>query len=766
MESLTIPLSCSVQERSLRKEQIQAQAGSGRPRTQRPPHPPPNDNVCLRSATAAPNRTSRPGAPVGRDNPLKPFRHATLEGDEAVGFGVSVVGFLGLAEDNAGGVGPAARDVAEGERGAIEGNEVREEVREEKLEGVICSGHGSCVGNGSSGTVSAVDFPSPPPSLFLHVVLVLVTFAVDLAFAIVANLVVANAFFIVANFLVAVVVGRFRSVKVAVSASAILGSPAAPFCTFFDSLGAALAPLVDLPAGLPASSSTTIIDPRRAPLVTCTLDAFVRFKAAMPLAGPAQAALKRVGAQLRILQAAVSELEGRGAGCPTLLRAMAVLRNKYEALASAAPTTPRPAATTRTTAPTPVKHVPISTTTTSKPARPDATTPPSPPVLTLMEVNERIQSAIRPLQTDIDTPKASVVAAAATPPTPPTTPPQPTEDNHDAGNRSFAEVAAAPTSSASWPRPSPVPASPKKAAAKPTSTASHLVHIYAQPALSVAQVRQTLGIPSSIPVCQTRKGDVLGHLPTAAAASFLRLTAAAAGLAPATPFTLFGLVVHGVPRTAESEDKLVEAIERRVGEVGAVRSIQALPSRKAGAPFGSYMADLWNNEHVSSFLSNERQLWIAPTARNNKQHLRILLKELGPAPPQVPRKENRTIELPLYSQWEMPIQDITTASMPENNVTQNDILCLGLPLVAETAATSKDATLVRKGIKVKEMLRELEELKLVDRRDNYKLVTDEVTAELVHLGNLRKKVVLETRWLESVYKTICDHKAYLRLQLE
>uniref|UniRef100_A0A0K3CV32 FGENESH: predicted gene_16.33 protein n=1 Tax=Rhodotorula toruloides TaxID=5286 RepID=A0A0K3CV32_RHOTO len=655
-----------------------------------PPHPPPNDNVCLRSATAAPNRTSRPGAPVGRDNPLKPFRHATLEGDEAVGFGVSVVGFLGLAEDNAGGVGPAARDVAEGERGAIEGNEVREEVREEKLEGVICSGHGSCVGNGSSGTVSAVDFPSPPPSLFLHVVLVLVTFAVDLAFAIVANLVVANAFFIVANFLVAVVVGRFRSVKVAVSAT-----PAAPFCTFFDSLGAALAPLVDLPAGLPASSSTTIIDPRRAPLVTCTLDAFVRFKAAMPLAGPAQAALKRVGAQLRILQAAVSELEGRGAGCPTLLRAMAVLRNKYEALASAAPTTPRPAATTRTTAPTPVKHVPISTTTTSKPARPDATTPPSPPVLTLMEVNERIQSAIRPLQTDIDTPKASVVAAAATPPTPPTTPPQPTEDNHDAGNRSFAEVAAAPTSSASWPRPSPVPASPKKAAAKPTSTASHLVHIYAQPALSVAQVRQTLGIPSSIPVCQTRKGDVLGHLPTAAAASFLRLTAAAAGLAPATPFTLFGLV-----------------------------------------------------------------------ARNNKQHLRILLKELGPAPPQVPRKENRTIELPLYSQWEMPIQDITTASMPENNVTQNDILCLGLPLVAETAATSKDATLVRKGIKVKEMLRELEELKLVDRRDNYKLVTDEVTAELVHLGNLRKKVVLETRWLESVYKTICDHKAYLRLQLE
>ncbi|GAA6009368.1 hypothetical protein JCM11491_004295 [Sporobolomyces phaffii] len=175
-------------------------------------------------------------------------------------------------------------------------------------------------------------------------------------------------------------------------------------------------------------------------------------------------------------------------------------------------------------------------------------------------------------------------------------------------------------------------------------------------------------------------------------------------------------------------------------------------------------------------------------ARNDKQHLRILLDELGPAPVQVPRKENRTVDLPLYSRWEMPIQDITTALMAENNVTQNDILYLEaksifvqlirsiprlserrpiqLPIVAEAAATAKDATLVRKGIKVKEMLRELEELRLVDRRDSYKLLTDEVTAELVHLGNLREKVLLETRSLDAVYKTIGDHNTYLRSQLE
>lgn len=114
----------------------------------------------------------------------------------------------------------------------------------------------------------------------------------------------------------------------------------------------------------------------------------------MPLAGPTQAAFKRVGAQICTLQAALSELEGKGLGCPTLLMAAKVLRDEYKSLASAAPTTPRPATTARTAAPTPAKTAPISSTTTSKAARPDATIPPSPPVLTVQAVDERIQRAI------------------------------------------------------------------------------------------------------------------------------------------------------------------------------------------------------------------------------------------------------------------------------------------------------------------------------------------------------------------------------------
>lgn len=126
--------------------------------------------------------------------------------------------------------------------------------------------------------------------------------------------------------------------------------------------------------------------------------------------------------------------------------------------------------------------------------------------------------------------------------------------------------------------------------------------------------------------------------------------------------------------------------------------------------------------------------------------------------------------------------------MAENNLTQNDILYMetksifvqlirsipqltekrpmNLVQIAERAATAKDAVLVRKGLKVKEMLRELEEIKLCDRKDGHKLLVDEIAAELTHLGNMREKVLLETKSLESVYKTIGDHNNYLRSQLE
>lgn len=46
-------------------------------------------------------------------------------------------------------------------------------------------------------------------------------------------------------------------------------------------------------------------------------------------------------------------------------------------------------------------------------------------------------------------------------------------------------------------------------------------------------------------------------------------------------------------------------------------------------------------------------------APKESDHLRILVNEVGTVPAQVPRKENKAIELPLFSRWEMPIQGKT-----------------------------------------------------------------------------------------------------------
>jgi Ras GTPase-activating-like protein IQGAP2/3 len=174
-------------------------------------------------------------------------------------------------------------------------------------------------------------------------------------------------------------------------------------------------------------------------------------------------------------------------------------------------------------------------------------------------------------------------------------------------------------------------------------------------------------------------------------------------------------------------------------------------------------------------------------AQDSSSHLGVLLQELGPAPAQLPRKENRSVNLPLYSRWETSLDDMTQAlditqeevyfmeakstfvqimrSLPQNTpVTRRP---LRLDRIAEAAATLKnDAVMVRKGIRAMELLSQLQETGTIDRADDFSLLRDEVEQELAHLGSLREKVLEETQKLEDVYKTIRDHNAYLLSQLD
>ncbi|KAL8711096.1 MAG: hypothetical protein Q9220_004477 [cf. Caloplaca sp. 1 TL-2023] len=174
-------------------------------------------------------------------------------------------------------------------------------------------------------------------------------------------------------------------------------------------------------------------------------------------------------------------------------------------------------------------------------------------------------------------------------------------------------------------------------------------------------------------------------------------------------------------------------------------------------------------------------------ARDDNSHLSVILQELGPAPAQLPRKENRAISLPLFSKWETAIDDMTAAL----DITQEEIFFmeakatfvqimrslpsassvarrpLRLDRVAEAAATLKnDAVMVRKGIRSMELLSQLQELGVIDKSDGFALLRDEVEQELVHLGSLKEKVLEETKKLEEVFRTIRDHNAYLVGQLE
>ncbi|EEP82015.1 ras-GAP protein [Uncinocarpus reesii 1704] len=177
----------------------------------------------------------------------------------------------------------------------------------------------------------------------------------------------------------------------------------------------------------------------------------------------------------------------------------------------------------------------------------------------------------------------------------------------------------------------------------------------------------------------------------------------------------------------------------------------------------------------------------AALVADQHSHLHLLLQDLGPAPAQLPRKENRSINLPLFSKWETPIDDLTAAlditqeeiyfmeakstfvqilrSLPQNSaVTRRP---LRLDRIAEAAATLKnDAVMVRKGIRTMELLSSLQELGVIDKSDDFSLLRNEVEQELVHLGSLKEKVIDETKKLDEVYRTIRDHNTYLVGQLE
>ena len=190
-----------------------------------------------------------------------------------------------------------------------------------------------------------------------------------------------------------------------------------------------------------------------------------------------------------------------------------------------------------------------------------------------------------------------------------------------------------------------------------------------------------------------------------------------------------------------------------------------------------------NEVYAMHALLEKHQLALAS---HDNSHLGVILQELGQAPAQVPRKDNRTINLPLFSKWESSLDDMTAAL----DITQEEVFFmeakalfvqilrslpsnaavlrrpLRLDKIAEAAGTYKNENMVKKGIRCISLLSQLQELAVIDRNDGYSHLRDEVESELIHLGSLKEKVLDENKKLEEVSHTIRDHNAYLVGQLE
>nr|KMM64499.1 ras-GAP [Coccidioides posadasii RMSCC 3488] len=160
----------------------------------------------------------------------------------------------------------------------------------------------------------------------------------------------------------------------------------------------------------------------------------------------------------------------------------------------------------------------------------------------------------------------------------------------------------------------------------------------------------------------------------------------------------------------------------------------------------------------------------AALASDQHSHLHVLLQELGPSPPQLPRKENRVINLPLFSKWETPIDDLTSAL----DITQEEIYFMEAKstfvqilrsLPPNSAVTRRPLRLDRIAEAAATLKNDAEERRCHGAQGD-SLLRNEVEQELVHLGSLKEKVIEETRKLDEVYRTIRDHNTYLVMQLE
>lgn len=153
----------------------------------------------------------------------------------------------------------------------------------------------------------------------------------------------------------------------------------------------------------------------------------------------------------------------------------------------------------------------------------------------------------------------------------------------------------------------------------------------------------------------------------------------------------------------------------------------------------------------------------------------------------MPTADNKSLTLHLFSRWDQT--NITNSSADaSDSLTKGEFLFydtkalfvqilrlnpswlslepFDLKKIMVMCGDSKDKALVLKGVKLIDMMDELEALKRIDPLNNYASLVEEIAGEMNHLGDLREKAVKEHNSLQAVFQVIMEHNDYLKAQLD
>mmetsp|Transcript_17716 Transcript_17716/g.53103 ORF Transcript_17716/g.53103 Transcript_17716/m.53103 type:complete len:779 (+) Transcript_17716:136-2472(+) len=172
---------------------------------------------------------------------------------------------------------------------------------------------------------------------------------------------------------------------------------------------------------------------------------------------------------------------------------------------------------------------------------------------------------------------------------------------------------------------------------------------------------------------------------------------------------------------------------------------------------------------------------IAPDPTGADFHLHRILKDLGPAPPQLPRKENANTDLKLdnsflleesdshntehlYSETKTLLFQIIKALPSSDN--QKDDITVTITEARDYANRAHDAKMMEMVKRFVENCAQLVELGVLSEADNYSTLREDAIQELINYEEQLDKTEGDIVRLKEVLRSIHEHNHFLQQQME